>query len=68
MLSAARYAKTLTSSSPPALALNKTLAVFLGLLGIALGGPRNLRVIQVTWAMHLPEKEDWQPAVPLTTP
>ena len=66
MLAAARNAKPSTGISLLALMLNQLLAVFPGFLGIALGGPHDLRVIQVTWAMHLPEKEDLRPAIPLT--
>ena len=66
MLSAARHAKSSTGIGLPALMLNQTRAVFLGPLGLATGGPHRLRVIQVDWAIHLPEKESGRPATPLT--
>ena len=54
---AAEHAKPSSSVNPPALILNQALAAFLGFLGLTKGGPHCLRVIQVTWAMHLLEKE-----------
>ena len=54
---AAEHAKPSSSVNLPALILNQALAVFLGHLGLAIGGPHCLRVIQVTWAMHLLVKE-----------
>src|SRR5258706_4892676 len=69
VLSATMHAKSPSSFSLPALLLNQTLAIVLGLLGLfglCPSGLPSLRVLQVHWALTLTNPEVRWPVVSLT--